>query len=117
MLKYGSKQFQPDVSAPGVDILAAYIPVVSPSSGDRRRVEYNILSGTSMSCPHAAAVAAYVKAFHPDWSPSAIKSAIMTTGNQSAIITCLFSCIFWLFYDIIISIFSFFFSFADECYQ
>ncbi|KAG8663011.1 hypothetical protein MANES_01G167604v8 [Manihot esculenta] len=71
---------KPDVSAPGVDILAAYIPVVSPSSGDRRRVEYNILSGTSMSCPHAAAVAAYVKAFHPDWSPSAIKSAIMTTA-------------------------------------
>ena len=76
-------QVQPDVSAPGVDILAAYIPVVPPSGAgdDKRRVNYNLLSGTSMACPHVAGVAAFVKAFHPHWSPSAIKSAIMTTGN------------------------------------
>jgi hypothetical protein len=34
-----------------------------------------------MSCPHASGVAVYIKTFHPDWSVSAIKSAIMTTGN------------------------------------
>ena len=74
---------QPDISAPGVDILAAYSEVASPSGSetDERRVKYNIISGTSMSCPHVAGIAAYVKSFHPDWSPSAIKSAIMTTGT------------------------------------
>ncbi|KAK8544356.1 hypothetical protein V6N13_056138 [Hibiscus sabdariffa] len=74
---------QPDISAPGVDILAAYSPVVPPSSTatDERRVKYNVLSGTSMACPHVAAVAAYVKTFHPDWSPSAIKSALITTAS------------------------------------
>ncbi|KAB2015129.1 hypothetical protein ES319_D08G002100v1 [Gossypium barbadense] len=73
---------KPDISAPGVDILAAYSPVASPSitTTDTRRVKYNIISGTSMSCPHVAGVAAYVKTFHPHWSPSAIKSALMTTA-------------------------------------
>nr|KJB21574.1 hypothetical protein B456_004G001900 [Gossypium raimondii] len=73
---------KPDISAPGVDILAAYSPVASPSitATDTRRVKYNIISGTSMSCPHVAGVAAYVKTFHPHWSPSTIKSALMTTA-------------------------------------
>ncbi|TYH56225.1 hypothetical protein ES332_D08G002600v1 [Gossypium tomentosum] len=73
---------KPDISAPGMDILAAYSPVASPSitTTDTRRVKYNIISGTSMSCPHVAGVAAYVKTFHPHWSPSAIKSALMTTA-------------------------------------
>ncbi|KAG8484769.1 hypothetical protein CXB51_021286 [Gossypium anomalum] len=74
--------FIPDISAPGVDILAAYSPVASPSitTTDKRRVKYNIISGTSMSCPHVAGIAAYVKTFHPHWSPSTIKSALMTTA-------------------------------------
>ncbi|XP_059429286.1 subtilisin-like protease SBT4.3 [Corylus avellana] len=75
---------KPDVSAPGADILAAYSPIVSPSNSphDKMRVKYSILSGTSMACPHASGAAAYVKTFHPNWSPSAIKSALMTTASQ-----------------------------------
>ncbi|KAK2352536.1 Subtilase family protein [Trifolium repens] len=72
---------KPDISAPGVDILAAYSPN-GPSVADavyNVNEKYSILFGTSMACPHAAGVAAYVKSFHPDWSPAAIKSAIMTT--------------------------------------
>ncbi|XP_022764503.1 cucumisin-like [Durio zibethinus] len=73
---------KPDLIAPGVDILAAWSQgtTVTGSEGDNRVVPYNILSGTSMSCPHATAAAAYVKSFNPTWSPAAIKSALMTTG-------------------------------------
>ncbi|WVZ62243.1 LOW QUALITY PROTEIN: hypothetical protein U9M48_012009 [Paspalum notatum var. saurae] len=71
---------QPDLSAPGVDILAAWTPL-SPVSGNNRFPAYNIISGTSMACPHATGAAAYVKSFHPDWSPAMIMSALITTGN------------------------------------
>ncbi|XP_058745582.1 subtilisin-like protease SBT4.3 [Vicia villosa] len=74
---------KPDISAPGVDILAAFSPLASPSENfdDTRKVNYSIVSGTSMACPHITGIAAYVKSFHPDWSPAAIKSAIMTTAK------------------------------------
>ncbi|KAH7549499.1 hypothetical protein ACOSP7_025688 [Xanthoceras sorbifolium] len=73
---------KPDLTAPGVDILAAWSPVAPPSVyfADTRSVDFNIISGTSMSCPHASAAAAYVKAAHSNWSPAAIKSALMTTA-------------------------------------
>jgi hypothetical protein len=71
---------QPDLSAPGIDILAAWSPL-SLVAG--RTVAYSIDSGTSMACPHATGAAAYVKSFHPDWSPAMIMSALITTGNQS----------------------------------
>ncbi|CAK9173093.1 unnamed protein product [Ilex paraguariensis] len=74
---------KPDITAPGVDILAAWSPVAPPSIywDDTRSVKYNIISGTSMSCPHASGAAALVKANHPNWSPAAIKSALMTTAT------------------------------------
>ncbi|XAR60010.1 Cucumisin [Bertholletia excelsa] len=74
---------KPDITAPGVDILAAYSPLASVSRlpGDTRRVPFNIISGTSMSCPHVSGVAAYVKSIHPDWSPAAIQSAIITSAH------------------------------------
>ncbi|KAI3799883.1 hypothetical protein L1987_35188 [Smallanthus sonchifolius] len=72
----------PDLTAPGVDILAAWsqATTVTGDEGDTRVVPFNIISGTSMSCPHATGAAAYVKSFHPTWSPAAIKSALMTTA-------------------------------------
>ncbi|XP_054799595.1 LOW QUALITY PROTEIN: cucumisin-like [Prosopis cineraria] len=74
---------KPDISAPGVDIIAAWSPIspVSEAKGDKRLSNFNIISGTSMACPHATAAAAYVKSFHPKWSPAAIKSALMTTAT------------------------------------
>ncbi|GMY39337.1 cucumisin-like [Fagus crenata] len=78
----GHNILKPDLAAPGVEILAAWSPI-SPISGvevDKRSFSYNIISGTSMACPHATGVAAYVKSLHPKWSPAAITSALMTTA-------------------------------------
>ncbi|XP_059457646.1 cucumisin-like [Corylus avellana] len=74
---------KPDLAAPGVNILAAWSPIspISEVDVDKRALSYNILSGTSMACPHASGVAAYIKSFHPTWSPAAIKSALMTTAT------------------------------------
>ncbi|KAG9459420.1 hypothetical protein H6P81_003928 [Aristolochia fimbriata] len=73
---------KPDVVAPGADILAAWPGSVGPTSlpSDARRTEFNLLSGTSMACPHVSGVAALLKGAHRDWSPAAIRSALMTTA-------------------------------------
>ncbi|CAL0314794.1 unnamed protein product [Lupinus luteus] len=74
---------KPDISAPGVNILASYSPAVSPTGSkiDKRSAKYNIISGTSMACPHVSGIAAYLKTFHLDWSPAAIKSALLTSAQ------------------------------------
>ncbi|XP_074331271.1 subtilisin-like protease SBT4.14 isoform X2 [Apium graveolens] len=74
---------KPDIAAPGLDILAAYTPLKSLTGlkGDTQHSKFTLMSGTSMACPHVGGAAAYVKSFHPDWSPAAIKSAIMTTAT------------------------------------
>ncbi|KAG9147152.1 hypothetical protein Leryth_005376 [Lithospermum erythrorhizon] len=76
---------KPDAIAPGVNILAGWSGKVGPTGlqEDPRRVSFNIISGTSMSCPHISGLAAVVKAAHPDWSPAAIRSALMTTAYSS----------------------------------
>ncbi|KAI3707571.1 hypothetical protein L6452_26197 [Arctium lappa] len=81
---------KPDIAAPGLGILAAYSRLSSITGHpdyDKRFVDYQIASGTSMACPHVAAAAAYVKSFHRTWSPAAIKSALMTTATPMKITT------------------------------
>jgi subtilisin family serine protease len=76
---------KPDLIAPGVNILAGWTGSVGPTglAADPRRVEFNIISGTSMSCPHVSGLAALLKGAHPDWSPASIRSALMTTAYST----------------------------------
>jgi hypothetical protein len=67
---------KPDVTAPGVDILAGHTPDVA---NGLRGEWYQYLSGTSQSAPEVTGVAALLKEAHPGWSPAALKSALMTT--------------------------------------
>ena len=72
----GGDLLKPDITAPGVDVIAA----VSPP-GAHGNV-YDALSGTSMSSPHIAGIAALLVGKNPTWSPMAVKSAMMTTAGQ-----------------------------------
>ena len=67
---------KPDLIAPGQDVLAGVAP-----PGNNGKL-FDLYSGTSMSSPHVAGLAALMKQLHPDWSPMAIKSALMTTGGD-----------------------------------
>jgi subtilisin family serine protease len=80
---FSNSLLQPDVTAPGVDVIAAYTEALGPSElpFDKRRTPYITMSGTSMSCPHVSGIVGLLRAIHPDWSPAALKSAIMTTGS------------------------------------
>lgn len=75
-LAAASDLLKPDISAPGVDVLAAY----SPDNGD----DFGFSSGTSMSSPHIAGLAALVKQGRPEFSPMEIKSSMMTTAGDHA---------------------------------
>lgn len=75
----GGDLVKPDLAAPGVSILAAVAP---PSNSGR---DFDFYSGTSMAAPHVAGAAALFlgAGVHPDWSPMDIKSALMTTAQDT----------------------------------
>jgi subtilisin family serine protease len=65
---------KPDVAAPGVAVLAAVSPIGFKGEN------FGFLSGTSMAAPHIARSGALLLGKNPQWSPAAVKSAIMTTA-------------------------------------
>ncbi|MEV5205887.1 S8 family serine peptidase [Micromonospora sp. NPDC053740] len=70
----GDGGLKPEITAPGVDILAARSHLVRGGAGD-----YTLMSGTSMATPHVAGTAALVAAAHPDWTGQRIKEALVST--------------------------------------
>ncbi|KAL6295533.1 hypothetical protein ACE6H2_003675 [Prunus campanulata] len=78
----------PDIAAPGVNILAAWMANDTGITLEGKESPlFNVISGTSMACPHVSGIAATVKSQNPTWSPSAIRSALITTGDGETVFT------------------------------
>ncbi|WP_405665237.1 S8 family serine peptidase [Streptomyces sp. NBC_00055] len=74
--RLGDNALKPDLSAPGVNILAARSQLVTGSG------PYTSMSGTSMATPHVAGVAALLAQKHPDWTGQQLKDGLMSTSKQ-----------------------------------
>jgi subtilisin family serine protease len=73
---------KPDVTAPGVNILAGNTPAAVLGAPGQL---FQAISGTSMSSPHVAGIGALLRQAHPEWTPAMIKSALMTTARQDVV--------------------------------
>ncbi|CAH2079342.1 unnamed protein product, partial [Thlaspi arvense] len=69
---------KPDIAAPGVAILAASTPLETGAEEG-----FIFKSGTSMSTPVVAGLVALLRAVHPDWSPAALRSALVATASTT----------------------------------
>ncbi|WP_109508333.1 S8 family serine peptidase [Nocardioides speluncae] len=74
------KFIKPDVTAPGVQILAGHTPTPEDVAGGPPGELFQAIAGTSMSSPHVAGAAILLNAAHPTWTPGQIKSALMTNS-------------------------------------
>ncbi|MEA3332795.1 MAG: S8 family serine peptidase, partial [Pseudomonadota bacterium] len=74
---------KPDVTAPGVSILAAGGSDTTQAYGVN---EWEFMSGTSMSSPHAAGASILLRQLEPGWSPAEIQSALMTTAVTDGVL-------------------------------
>jgi subtilisin family serine protease len=73
-LASGGDLLKPDISAPGVNVLAGV------STIGNKGAQFGFMSGTSMAAPHIAGFGALVLSKQPHWSPATVKSAMMTTA-------------------------------------
>ncbi|MDX3355164.1 S8 family serine peptidase [Streptomyces sp. ME01-24h] len=77
--RFGDKAVKPDVTAPGVGIVAARAS--GTTMGDPVDADYTSASGTSMATPHVAGAAALLAQEHPDWTAQQIKDALVSTSR------------------------------------
>ncbi|MEX2204428.1 MAG: S8 family serine peptidase [Actinomycetota bacterium] len=74
---------KPDVTAPGIQILAGNSPFPDPGSVPGEL--FMAIAGTSMSSPHVAGLFALISQEHPDWSAAMARSALMTTASTDVL--------------------------------
>jgi subtilisin family serine protease len=77
--RLGDNGLKPEITAPGVGILAARSQDTSQGTGP-----YTTMSGTSMAAPHVAGAAALVAAAHPDWTGRQVKQALVSSAKATA---------------------------------
>ncbi|MBV1853428.1 S8 family serine peptidase [Catellatospora tritici] len=82
----GGLMLKPDVTAPGVQILAGNTPTPAETTAGPTGQYFQAIAGTSMSSPHVAGAAAVLAARHSDWTPGELKSALMTTAVTDVVI-------------------------------
>ena len=75
---------KPDITAPGIQVLAGNTPF-PPADTSAPGQLFQAIAGTSMSSPVVAGSLALIKQVHPDWSPAAAKSALMTTADTHVV--------------------------------
>ncbi|HLM56485.1 MAG TPA: S8 family serine peptidase, partial [Pyrinomonadaceae bacterium] len=80
VLGYG--QIKPDVTAPGVDVLAATSLVGAPAVSMQDATRYIGANGTSFSGPHVAGAAALIKQAHLDWNADQVRTALINTATN-----------------------------------
>ncbi|MER6582059.1 S8 family serine peptidase [Nonomuraea sp. NPDC001023] len=73
----GDHAVKPDVTAPGVDIVAA-------AAADTADGTHVAMSGTSMAAPHVAGAAAILAQRHPGWSGQQLKAALVGSARPTA---------------------------------
>ncbi|MBA8886510.1 subtilisin family serine protease [Dokdonella fugitiva] len=76
----GQYLVKPNITAPGVDILASYAAAAGGANSTA------LENGTSMSSPHTTGSAALLRAVHPDWTPTEVRSALNMTAKLDGLI-------------------------------